>query len=64
MGMAATKNVKTLYACRFFIGLLEAGAYPGIMTLLGHWYTPQELGKRSCIFQASSSAAQVSNRRI
>jgi MFS transporter, ACS family, pantothenate transporter len=59
MGMAATKNVKTLYACRFFIGLLEAGAYPGIMTLLGHWYTPQELGKRSCIFQASSSAAQM-----
>lgn len=59
MGMAATKDVKTLYACRFFIGLLEAGAYPGIMTLLGHWYTPQELGKRSCIFQASSSAAQM-----
>lgn len=59
MGMAATKDVKTLYACRFFIGLLEAGAYPGIMTLLGHWYTPQELGKRSYIFQASSSAAQM-----
>ncbi|KAF2171640.1 hypothetical protein M409DRAFT_63273 [Zasmidium cellare ATCC 36951] len=59
MGMAAAKDVKTLYACRFFIGLLEAGSYPGIMTLLGHWYTPQELGKRSCIFQASSSAAQM-----
>ena len=29
------------------------------MTLLGNWYTPQELGKRACIFQASSSAAQM-----
>lgn len=29
------------------------------MTLLGNWYTPRELGKRACIFQASSSAAQM-----
>ncbi|KAK3051454.1 hypothetical protein LTR09_007477 [Extremus antarcticus] len=57
--MAATKDVKTLYVLRFFVGLLEASAYPDIMTLLGNWYTPQELGKRSCIFQASSSAAQM-----
>jgi hypothetical protein len=59
MGMAGAKSVKTLYVLRFFIGLLEASAYPGIMTLLGNWYTPMELGKRSCIFQASSSAAQL-----
>ncbi|KAI1341128.1 pantothenate transporter liz1 [Xylariaceae sp. FL0016] len=59
IGMAGAKNVETLYALRFFVGLLEASAYPGIMTLLGNWYTPAELGKRSCIFQASSSAAQM-----
>ncbi|KAF2741121.1 putative pantothenate transporter [Polyplosphaeria fusca] len=59
MGMAAAKNVKTLFVLRFFIGLLEASAYPGIMTLLGNWYTPAELGKRACIFQASSAAAQM-----
>jgi ACS family pantothenate transporter-like MFS transporter len=29
------------------------------MTLLGNWYQPAELGKRACIFQASSSAAQM-----
>ncbi|KAF1955355.1 pantothenate transporter liz1 [Byssothecium circinans] len=57
MGMAAAKNVKTLFVLRFFVGLLEASAYPGIMTLLGNWYTPRELGKRACIFQASSAAA-------
>ena len=59
MVMASSKNVKTLYALRFFIGFLEASAYPGIITLLGNWYTPEELGKRSCIFIASSSIAQM-----
>lgn len=59
MGMAGAKNVETIYALRFFVGLLEASAYPGIMTLLGNWYLPSELGKRSCIFQASSSVAQM-----
>ena len=59
MGIAGAKNLKTVYTLRFFIGLLEASAYPGIMTLLGTWYTPYELGKRVCIFQVSSSAAQM-----
>ncbi|KAK8047151.1 hypothetical protein PG996_015215 [Apiospora saccharicola] len=59
MGMAGAKNVETLHALRFFTGLLEASAYPGIMTLLGNFYTPSELGKRACIFQASFSAAQM-----
>lgn len=59
IGMAGAKSVTTVYILRFFIGLVEATAYPGIMALLGAWYTPAELGKRSCIFQASSSAAQM-----
>ncbi|KAI1633527.1 pantothenate transporter liz1 [Biscogniauxia mediterranea] len=59
IGMAGAKDVKTLCALRFFVGLFEASAYPGIMSLLGNWYTPAELGKRACIFQASSSAAQM-----
>lgn len=59
MAMAAAKNVETLYALRFFIGLLEASAYPGILTLLGNWYTPQELGKRSAIFVCSAEIAQM-----
>ncbi|KAJ4328903.1 hypothetical protein N0V84_000691 [Fusarium piperis] len=59
IGMAGAKDVKTLCGLRFIVGMLEASAYPGIMTLLGSWYTPMELGKRACIFQASSSAAQM-----
>jgi ACS family pantothenate transporter-like MFS transporter len=59
MCMAAAPNAKTIYAIRFLVGLCEASAYPGMMTLLGNWYTPQELGKRSVIFQQSSAAAQM-----
>lgn len=59
IAVAGAKNKETLFAFRFFIGLFEASAYVGIMTLLGSWYTPAELGKRACIFQASSSAAQM-----
>ncbi|KAL1851720.1 hypothetical protein VTK73DRAFT_9371 [Phialemonium thermophilum] len=59
MAMAGAKSVKTLYVLRFFIGLLEASAYPGILTLLGNWYTPQELGKRTAIFLASASISNM-----
>ncbi|KAL1966059.1 hypothetical protein VTN77DRAFT_4807 [Rasamsonia byssochlamydoides] len=59
MCMAAAPNAKTVYAVRFLVGICEASAYPGMMTLLGNWYTPQELGKRSVIFQQSSAAAQM-----
>ncbi|CAM1501644.1 Fc.00g036280.m01.CDS01 [Cosmosporella sp. VM-42] len=58
MCMAAAKNVKTLYAVRFFIGLLEASAYPSILTLIGNWYTREELGKRSCFLTGSAFVSQ------
>lgn len=59
MVMAAAKNVETLYALRFLIGFLEASAYPGFLSLLGNWYTREELGKRSCIFICSAFVSQM-----
>jgi MFS transporter, ACS family, pantothenate transporter len=59
MGMAGAKNLNTLLILRFFIGLLEASAFPGILTLLGNWYKPEELGKRSSIFIATSAAGSM-----
>lgn len=35
MCCAAAKNPQTLYGLRFFIGLLEATAYPGVVWVLG-----------------------------
>ncbi|CAD0088433.1 unnamed protein product [Aureobasidium mustum] len=44
--MALTKNAKQVYVLRVFLGLCESSAWPGMMTLLMHWYTPMELAKR------------------
>ncbi|KAJ6531326.1 major facilitator superfamily domain-containing protein [Mycena capillaripes] len=53
--MAAAKTVKTIYALRFLIGLLEAASYPGLIAVLVSWYVPSELGKRVAIFQSASA---------
>lgn len=59
IAMAGAKSINTLYVLRFFVGMLEASAYPGFLTLLGNWYTPAELGKRSVLFILSSSVASM-----
>jgi sugar phosphate permease len=48
--MAAVKTSDQVVALRFFIGLFESTFYPAAMMILGSWYLPSELGKRSCIF--------------
>ncbi|KAI7898066.1 major facilitator superfamily domain-containing protein [Cokeromyces recurvatus] len=46
IAMACVQSVKEVYLIRFLLGLAEAGFYPGIVFLLGTWYTKKELGKR------------------
>ncbi|KAJ9114058.1 hypothetical protein QFC22_005878 [Naganishia vaughanmartiniae] len=57
--MAAAKNVKTMYALRFFIGVFEASSYPGIISVLCNWYTPREVAARIVIFSASYPASAM-----
>lgn len=52
--MALVKDFKGLYGLRFCLGLAEAGFYPGIVFLLGSWYTKEELGTRTAVFVAGS----------
>ncbi|KAK4496443.1 hypothetical protein PRZ48_012423 [Zasmidium cellare] len=59
MCMAAAKDVKTLYILRFFVGLAEACAFPGYAALLGGWYGPTELSKRTAIFAQTSGIASM-----
>ncbi|EGV64788.1 MFS general substrate transporter [Yamadazyma tenuis ATCC 10573] len=59
MATAGATTVHQVYCFRFFVGLFESTAYVGIMTLLSNFYLPSEMGKRTCIFQTSSSAAQM-----
>ncbi|CCM04842.1 uncharacterized protein FIBRA_07035 [Fibroporia radiculosa] len=52
-GSSAVKNVEQMYAIRFFQGVSEASTFVGTHYILGSWYKPGELGKRSGIFTSS-----------
>ncbi|KAF2014042.1 putative allantoate permease [Aaosphaeria arxii CBS 175.79] len=56
---AAVPNVKTVFALRFILGMLEAPFAVGVLTLMGSWYTPRELSKRIAIFYSASYAASM-----
>ncbi|KAJ7126191.1 retrograde regulation protein 2 [Mycena epipterygia] len=46
-GLIATAHTaKQIYVIRAFIGVCESSAWPGMVTLFMHWYTPSELAKR------------------
>ncbi|KAI8137901.1 major facilitator superfamily domain-containing protein [Fennellomyces sp. T-0311] len=52
--MALVKNHSALYGLRILLGFAEAPFYPGMVFLLGNWYTRQELGTRTAFFVAGS----------
>ncbi|KAI9674400.1 MAG: hypothetical protein M1817_001738 [Caeruleum heppii] len=55
--MGFVKNYNGLMAARWFLGLTEAGLFPGINFYLSTWYKRSEFGIRAAIF---FSAAAVS----
>lgn len=59
IGIGFSKNIKTIYALRFFIGLFEACAFPGYVAMLGSWYGPKELAKRTAILLEIESIASM-----
>lgn len=46
MCQGATQNYAGILACRFFLGLAEAGFYPGVLYHLSFWYPTQKLPLR------------------
>lgn len=59
-GLCATcTSVKQMYPLRFFIGLVEASSWPGMLTVLMNWYTPTELGTRAALFGAAGTAGNM-----
>ncbi|KIX09974.1 uncharacterized protein Z518_01055 [Rhinocladiella mackenziei CBS 650.93] len=42
---AAVTNKEGLYAARFFLGMMEAGLFPGLAAQLCSWYRSDEMGK-------------------
>lgn len=55
--LAAATSSNHVIVIRFFVGLVESIFYPAAHFLIGSWYKPAELGKRACIFHASSALA-------
>ena len=46
MTIAAARNYAGLLATRFFLGVFEAGLFPGIVYCLTFWYKPNERALR------------------
>lgn len=49
---SAVSSYEGLIVCRVFLGLAEAGFFPGVIYYLCFWYTPSERGKRMALFSA------------
>ncbi|KAI3332149.1 pantothenate transporter [Xylariaceae sp. AK1471] len=43
-------NKQGLYAARFFLGLAEAGMFPGVILQMTYWYRPDEMSIRLLYF--------------
>ncbi|KAI1811471.1 pantothenate transporter [Poronia punctata] len=46
----AVTNKEGLYAARFFLGLAEAGMFPGVILQMTYWYRPDEMSLRLLYF--------------
>lgn len=55
--MITCKNLPSIYALRFFLGLLESGFFPGMEYLVGSNYSAAELSTRSAYFAVAGNAA-------
>lgn len=55
--MITCKKIESMYALRFFLGLLESGFFPGMEYLMGSNYSGAELSARSALFAVSGNAA-------
>ncbi|MGS0894866.1 MFS transporter [Burkholderia stagnalis] len=62
LGSAATMFVTTpaqFYACRFLLGVFEAGFFPGILFYLGAWYPPRQRAKAFALFMTALYLAGI-----
>lgn len=59
MASAAVKTVTQLCAIRFLLGLAEASTYSGTMYIIGAWYKPNEIAKRTALFTASGQVGTM-----
>lgn len=59
MVSAAVKTVTQMCVIRFFLGLAEASTYSGAIYVMGAWYKPNEIAKRTALFSASGQVGTM-----
>ncbi|EME43861.1 hypothetical protein DOTSEDRAFT_79811 [Dothistroma septosporum NZE10] len=57
--MAMVTSAKQVYIIRVFLGAAESSAWPGMMTLFMHWYTPTELAKRMGFYHSCQALGNM-----
>ncbi|KJZ77938.1 hypothetical protein HIM_02575 [Hirsutella minnesotensis 3608] len=57
LGMGFVHNFSGLMAARWFLGVCEAGLFPGINYYLSCWYKRDEFGVRAAIFFSAAAVA-------
>jgi MFS family permease len=55
--MGVVHNYGGLITARFFLGIFEAGLFPGVQFYLSCWYKRSEFGVRSAIFFSAAALA-------
>ncbi len=59
LGTGFTHHPWQIMAIRFFQGIFEASCFVGVQWILGSWYKPHEIGKRTAIFTSSGLAGTM-----
>lgn len=59
MVSAAAKTTNQLCAIRFLLGLAESSTYAGTIYIIGAWYKPDEIAKRTALFTASGQVGTM-----
>lgn len=57
--LSVAQNYKHVYALRFLIGFAEGTAWPGYVTVISQWYTPEEVALRMGFFTCAQSVGSM-----
>jgi MFS transporter, ACS family, tartrate transporter len=61
---AAVKTPFQFYTVRFFLGLAEAGFFPGVIVYLTHWFPSRDRARALAYFFVAAPIAQVVSPKI
>lgn len=59
LGIYKVTSYKQIYVIRFFQGAFESSTFVGVHLILGSWYKPDELTRRSAIFTSSGLIGNI-----